>query len=107
MNKTTNSRPRVKGTSRPVRFCSLSDGDGGFRRILTLRVGRQRSAYWFQPIQADWGQGFELEKFVDGEVYHVHLDRENGHSCTCRGFLRWDHCKHVDSLLALAAKGMV
>jgi hypothetical protein len=106
MTQNTHSRPRVKSTRpKPSRTCRLSAGEGGSRRILTLYVGKEAFLYWLAPIQADWGRGFELEKFAGGETYHVHLDDVNGHSCSCMGFLRWGHCKHVDSLLALDKAG--
>ncbi len=59
------------------------------------------------------GEGFKLEKVevIDGEprpseesAYHVLL--ANGHSqCECKGFLRHNHCKHLESLTAMQKAG--
>ena len=59
------------------------------------------------PIPADFGRGFRLEKIgleANGEAYHVNLDGDR-RSCECKGFGRWNHCKHADGLAALIAAG--
>jgi hypothetical protein len=94
-------KPRVK----PERRCRLSDGLGGARRILTLFIGAEAFLYWLESVGTDWGRGFKLEKFQDGDVYHVHLDPALGPSCECKGFLKWGHCKHEAALSALVAGG--
>lgn len=108
MTETTQSRPRVK----PERSCRVSPDRGipGARRVLSLYIGKEAFLYWVKPIPADWGRGFELENWENGEVYHVHLDEVNGHSCTCLGHLRWGHrhpCKHVGALTELVKRGRV
>ena len=33
-----------------------------------------------------------------GATYHVLVNPQDGrHSCECPGFLRWGHCKHVET----------
>ena len=49
------------------------------------------------------GQGMLLTKH-DGSKYHVRLDGEHS-TCECKGYLRWSHCKHIESLLALEQAG--
>jgi hypothetical protein len=100
MSNATKSRKRVK----PERRCRLSAGGGG-KRILSLFVGAQAFLYWVEPVAADWGRAFRLEKFEGGDVYDVHFDQATGDSCTCLGSLRHGHCKHRDALAALLKAG--
>jgi hypothetical protein len=101
MSNATKSRGRVK----PERRCRLSDGLGGPRRILSLFIGAEAFVYWVEPVPTDWGRGFRLEKFEEGDVYDVHFDQATGDSCTCLGSLRHGHCKHRDALAALIKGG--
>lgn len=57
------------------------------------------------PNEAKYGFSFQkLEPL--GATYSVLLSPEDGkHSCECPGWLRWNKCKHVAGLLALAAAG--
>jgi hypothetical protein len=68
--------------------------------------------YYVRPVPVDFGEaGFEVAKFVtqqrgDGdEVYQVLLDGLLKSSCTCMGFERHGHCKHLDSVRELYAAG--
>jgi hypothetical protein len=98
----TKSRGRVK----PERRCRLPDGLGGARRIPSLFIGAEAFLYCLEPVGTDCGRGFKLEKFEGGEVYHVHHDPALGHSCECKGFLRWGKpCKHISAVSALVAAG--
>jgi hypothetical protein len=96
------NRPEKVKTKQPERKCHLSAGTGGSRRILALYIGPRAFLYWFQRIHSDWGEAFELEKWEDGETYHINL---NPVSCDCKGFLKWHHCKHIESLEALKKAG--
>jgi hypothetical protein len=50
-------------------------------------------------------KAYRLHKHTgDGEVYDVRLTTEGHVECNCRGFQRWQHCKHVR---ALTAAGML
>jgi hypothetical protein len=86
-------------------------GQNGLLRI-TERKGRKvvEDEYFLDRIPADFGMAFLVEKrdYAVGEehCYHVNLDGEHG-TCECKGFLRWNHCRHVESLRALAAAGKV
>jgi hypothetical protein len=75
-------------------------------RILRLRVGKQTDFYRLRPLASDFGRAFELRKLGPrgGETYHVLLDGRES-TCECKGFLRWSHCKHLESLHALLAAG--
>jgi hypothetical protein len=60
--------------------------------------------YLFRWLPPDCGKAVELTKLAEdgrNEVYHVLLGADGGASCDCKGFLRWDHCKHAEGLLAL------
>jgi hypothetical protein len=96
-------QPRPK----PARFASWlrrrADGSG----VLSLTVGKLVNDYFVNPLPADWGTAFRLEKFGSqgGEVYLVNLDRQSGrHSCDCPGGTYHGHCKHVEALLVLTAQ---
>src|SRR5262249_2184997 len=107
MTTTTATAParQRKPRPQPERRCRLSDGLGGALRILTLFIGTEAFLYWVEPVGTDWGRGFKLEEFEEGDVYHVHLDDALGHSCECKGFLKWGHCKHEAALSALVTAG--
>src|SRR5205807_2565568 len=102
-------RPRVK----PARRCLLAG------EVLKLTVGQSTDVYAFRQLPADFGVGAQVTKqepvrdeagrlveVRDGEVYHVLANPKDGrHSCDCLGFLRHGHCKHVEALSALLARG--
>ena len=105
MGTVTATRKSVqRQKTRTARYTSTADGGGAL-------VVRQQTAnvttvdcYFLKPIVCDLGGlGLQLTKH-DGEVYHVRLDGTSSH-CDCRGHIRWGHCKHVESLLALQAAG--
>jgi hypothetical protein len=116
MSITTTAAKRSQST-KPARFLRLIqpfDQDGKNAELsITIKKGNRTDIfrYWLDRIPSDWGMAFLVEKQGDGsrenEEYHVLLDGENGHSCECKGFLRWDHCKHVEGLLALRAQGLL
>lgn len=97
--KRSRSRPRPPrsiGWIRPFR----PDDEAALIRIT---VGKLTVAYLIREVPADCHYaGYELVKSCTGEVYHVALDLTGDrHSCECLGFLKWNHCKHVEGLLAL------
>jgi hypothetical protein len=108
-NKGKPTKPRPK-PQRFVRWAIRPDVYGA-EGVLVLTVGQQATAYLTRRIPADRGEGWELTKFRQAAgdertVYHVCLDRVGGrHSCECKGFLRWSHCKHAEGLLAVTAAG--
>ena len=49
------------------------------------------------------GRAFEVVKLCPEEgnpAYHVLLAPDGKHSCECKGFLRWNLCRHVLELAA-------
>jgi hypothetical protein len=101
MSETTATRP-PRQRKKPERHCRLTRAQDG-TRTLTLRIGQQTDTYDLLEIATDYGRGFEVTK-ADGTVYHVCLDGLAS-GCDCKGFSRWSHCKHVDSLAALQRHG--
>jgi|HubBroStandDraft_4_1064222.scaffolds.fasta_scaffold00070_73 hypothetical protein len=77
--------------------------------LLNITVGKLSIDYALEYVDTDMGDAYRLTKV--GELapdeprdYHVLLARD-GESCECWGFLRWSHCKHVESLQALRGRG--
>jgi hypothetical protein len=115
---TRNRRPRPQ---RSMHVGTPCRGCFAFR----LTVGKASASYFVEPIAgAAFGTAaFRLVKFVqdvqDGEPDHYDVNLDTAHvtrsTCECTGFLKhgWHldadgklvSCKHVDSLLKLAAEG--
>ena len=105
MTTATKTRRRVK----PVRTIRLAlkpfEGNPG---VVSITVGKDAADYFLSTVPADFGTGFKLEKIGGGETYHVNLAADpKEHSCECKGFSRWNHCKHVDGLAALRVAGQL
>ncbi len=77
-------------------------------QVLALTTGKDTVFYRLETLLADAGRGFHLVKAERGdgsaEAYDVRLDGQFS-SCECKGFLRWNHCKHVEGLAALVKCG--
>jgi len=102
MATVTKSRSRNK----PARFCRIGREQGG--DFLVIKTVRPRSPevfdlYKVEPVAADYGRGLILHK-PDGTSYYVNLSGPDS-TCDCKGHTSHGHCKHVESLLALAAAG--
>jgi hypothetical protein len=83
----------------------------GKNGILRITAGKLVQTYFLDRVPSDWGEGFALEKARDAAteartVYHVHLTDE-GHTCDCLGFLRWEHCKHADGVAVLKSRNAI
>jgi len=80
----------------------------GAAQVLGLTAGKDTVFYLLTPLAATVGAGFHLAKADrgdgPGEEYDVLLDGQFS-SCECKGFLRWNHCKHVEALTALVKSG--
>src|SRR5262249_34496752 len=72
--------------------------------VVEITVGKETTAYFLQRLTSDFGPAFKLTKKDTGDSYDVNLSPEKP-SCECKGFLRWQHCKHVEGLLALQQAG--
>jgi len=110
MNVTATAAPRQrKPRPKPERRIRLAvplnaDGKNG---VAAITVGKDAADYFLERIPSDWGTAFKVEKIgleCKEAAYDVHLDGEK-RSCTCKGFARWQHCKHADGLDALVKAG--
>ena len=92
--------------SKPARFCKLATVGEATILLIRQRFPRRADAldtYTVEPLPADYGRGLLLTK-PDGQSYHVNLAGADS-TCDCKGFESHGHCKHTESLLALAAAG--
>jgi hypothetical protein len=119
MSSATESRSPVNPPARPrkpQRFCRLNGKPTVDEpAFLTLHVAAKETDYLIRPVPSNFGERFGLTKleFVDdgpaerGEVYHVCFEDQFNHACECKGFLRYGHCKHLDSVKALREHGRI
>lgn len=115
MTSTTKQAP--KSRKQPERHLRISKPvNGNYALAMTIGEGEKakRFCYFLEPIAADFGLGFRFEKFIQDQVegepseYAVNIDLQHGHhSCECRGFQRWHHCKHVEALVSLIRCGKI
>ncbi len=120
MQRTTNStngkakaNRKASKLERRIRVLEQPTADTDGWSAIAITVGKQTDTYLVHFIPSDFGfgaVGFEVEKLdadlATIEAYHVHLaDRPEVCSCECKGFLRWNHCKHLDGLKALNQAG--
>jgi hypothetical protein len=106
MHTSTNPRPRVKPARTVKLLLPPAEGQTG---ALLIREGGRLDTYFLNRVPADFGTGFEVEKIdpLNGNItYHVNLNGDAS-TCECKGFLRWGHCRHVESLTALQAAGQL
>jgi hypothetical protein len=108
MNATPNAparqrKPRVK-PARSIRLV-VPMNEQGENGLLRITVGKDSADYFLARIPADFGTAFRVEKVgSEGDAYHVNLNGRQT-TCECKGFTRWNRCKHVDGLTALNAAG--
>ena len=110
MTTLTTKAPRVKTARKPrpkpARSIRLVLGFNaeGRNAVVRIAVGKAVSDYYLHRLVSDYGTGFRLEKFGSDETYAVNLNGQKS-TCECKGFLRRNHCKHVDGLAALVKAG--
>lgn len=69
--------------------------------------GRAQECYDLAEFDCDLdGRAFQLVKQSTGESYEVFVGSTE-RICCCRGFERFGHCKHCDTLAALIADGQI
>lgn len=66
--------------------------------VLRITEGEKVEHYTVHPKEG--GRAFVVSKMPDGEHYNV-VDGK----CTCKGHVRWGHCRHVEGLKALQKAG--
>lgn len=81
-----------------------TDGVG----VFSITTGGRVQFYAFHEIPCEiGGRGFAVHRLGLGNLYHVRVGRPADCSCECLGFLRWDRCRHVLGLRALARRGLL
>ena len=103
-------RPRVKPrpkVSRTVHLLSPS--------LLRVVEGKDADLYHLERVPCEFGLGFLVAKVLladelgveHAEPYQTLVDvtAEQRHSCSCKGFGRWNHCRHVEAVAALHRAG--
>ena len=105
MTTATTARRRVKPERRIKLTLKPFEGNPG---VVQIAVGKDTADYFHTTVAADFGTGFKLEKIGGTEIYHVNLAADpKQHTCECKGFGRWAHCKHVDGMVALQRAGQL
>jgi hypothetical protein len=86
-------------------FVSTSIKKARKRRVFTILFRIGPDDYFIYPLPIDPSIGHQAFRFAkqtgDRAVYDLYADRHGLH-CECRGFERWGHCKHVQTLQAAA-----
>src|SRR3954467_4710849 len=106
INATPIKAPRQRQPKqRTVRLTTTDAGTSAL--VIRQKQGNQAEqvdAYFLEPIPSQMGgRGLILHKH-DGTSYAVLLSGPDS-ECDCKGFTRYSHCKHVESLLALQQRG--
>jgi hypothetical protein len=80
------------------------------------RYGRS-TTFRVEEVPTPMGRGFILHRSEqdiakdgpDADTSYQVLVAQNGqdHTCTCRGFQRWGHCRHHDSIRTLLEAGHI
>lgn len=68
-------------------------------RVIAITKNKKTNFYLWAEISCEiGGRGFAMQKIADGAVHHLRIDPSGYVECDCRGFCRWDYCKHVRAL---------
>ncbi len=93
-----------KPTVRTYKILSPIQADGtGSIRITCGKCVEEYAVTTF-PAYDGTATGVSLTK-NDGKTYNVALGTLRSTACECLGYLRHSHCKHIDCLSAMQAKG--
>jgi len=113
MSTVTATRPakqprQRKPRAKPARAVGIAVRPSDVNPFFVPRIaeGKKLDYYTAKPIPSDWGTAFEMTKLSSGqeEPYHVGLAGADS-TCDCKGLLRWQKCRHVEGLTALAKAG--
>lgn len=102
----------TSATTKTERFTNARKTIGDkYEVTMAITKGRKVEQYRYlaEPLAGDYGTAFHLTKGASGEeeneVYDVCLGQQA--TCDCKGFSRWHHCKHIESLTALLKAGYI
>ena len=104
----TVARPRSSAKPRRTIRLALPPSEINPFFGVVIRVGKATDTYHVHPKPSDFGVAFDVEKMSGKEpaTYQTLLDPAEGkHTCTCKGFCRWGHCRHTEGLMALRNAG--
>jgi hypothetical protein len=106
----TATATKTRKTRKTQRHAALSSMTNGKQCLWLTQDGKTRGYVLTALASEIGGAGYRLGKADNGdgsmEEYDVLLDHDHGfHTCECKGFLRHQHCKHVESLVALTNAG--
>lgn len=113
MTATATKSPKTrKPAKKPERRVHLYGADSN-PMLVEMTIGKESFAYFVKRIHADYGMGFEFQKFIahgqsepHEDTYHVHYDPARRLStCDCLGGLHHGHCKHQEAIVALVQAG--
>lgn len=86
-------------------------GETALAGLLAVGTGRRRVVYAVQETPTDRGRAFVLAKVeggTDDEATGYVVQVTAGgqpRGCECRGWLRWNHCRHTREVGKLVATG--
>jgi len=108
---TTHTEIIAPATSRKPLEITWSPAERDYEPVagtLTIRSGQRRAEYLVSEFAAGWpGRAFHLEKVRGGtdpeeSGYAVFVGNAGaGSSCDCKGFARYQGCKHLAAITAL------
>jgi hypothetical protein len=114
MSTTTKAQSRRKPERRIRLVKPIQDGMGAVQ----ISIGGEPHNYLIFPLTSDFGSAFRLIKqelvpqtegfyeLQDTARYHVNLNGQQS-TCECLGFLKHNHCKHVEGLAVLRQRGLI
>lgn len=74
----------------------------GMAQLVTINEDH----YWVERFETDYGLGVRFAKLGGEEPYHVLLENDRA-DCSCRGFLRYERCRHVIATRLLVEAGLL
>ncbi len=111
------SATATRNRTKPLRLCNICrDLEHGL--VLTIlqqhakgHLREEIDAYAVEELPNDSQTGSEYTLIKIAGREHVGARYEcSAHGerfCQCRGYTRWGHCKHIESLVALRKRGRV
>ncbi len=78
-------------------------------RTLLIADARERAVYGVDPIRCDFSGtvACRFTKLATKASYDVTCGPEGAKSCECRGWLRWNKCKHTAALAKLVERNLI